>query len=69
MNENEYTRKALEEFLQSFVHYEHHVDTTALMNQARTIQILDEMDALEVDIASRPCYDNTEDLLNAIREM
>lgn len=69
MNENEYTRKALEEFLQSFVHYEYNVDTTALMNQARTIQILDDMDALEVDVASRPCYDSAEDMLNAIKEM
>jgi hypothetical protein len=34
-----------------------------------TTAIIQQQDTLEVDVATRPCYTNIEDMLNAVKEM
>ena len=34
-----------------------------------TSMILNEIDQLEVEVSSRPCYTNVEELMNAVKEM
>lgn len=55
-----------EEFMRHLIGFHQVVQ---LENRARTFQELEMMDELEVEVASRPCYNSAEDLMNAVKEM
>mgnify|MGYP001118315479 CR=1 FL=1 len=61
--------EAFMEFMRSMQDIEFvFVDHSPFATQS-TQDILDQMDELEADVATRPCYTNAEDMMNAIKGM
>lgn len=58
-----------EEFEQFMRHLSGIGEAIELEQRARTVQELEMMDELEVEVASRPCYTSVDEMIDAVKEM
>ena len=57
------------EFQQFMQHLSGFREAVDLEQRARTFKEIEQLDELEVEVASRPCYNSVEDLISAVKEM
>jgi len=62
--DKDFDYREFQEFMRSLMGYDEVVN---LNNRASTFDILNEMDALESQVASRPVYQSAEEMLTAIK--
>jgi len=58
-----------EQFEQFMRHVTGLGEAIQLEQRARTFREIEMLDELEVDVASRPCYNSVEELMNVVKEM
>ena len=57
------------EFQQFMQHLSGFREAVDLEQRARTFKEIEQLDELEVEVASCPCYKSVEDLISAVKEM
>lgn len=57
------------EFQQFMQHLSGFREAVDLEQRARTFKEIEQLDELEVEVSSRPCYNSVEDLISAVKEM
>ena len=57
------------EFQQFMQHLSGFREAVDLEQRARTFKEIEILDELEVEVASRPCYNSVEELISAVKEM
>lgn len=62
----DYDKSSFDAYMDSLREY---LNEFKFEQQIQTSMILNEMDQLEVEVSSRPCYTNVEELMNAVKEM
>lgn len=62
----DYDKSSFDAYMNSLREY---LNEFTFEQEIYTSMILNEMDQLEVEVSSRPCYTNVEELMNAVKEM
>lgn len=62
----DYDYEDYEAYMRSLYQY---LEDLAFEQEVRVAKIMREQDDLEVAVATRPCYNSAEKLMNAVREM
>lgn len=62
----DYDKSSFDAYMDSLREY---LNEFKFEQQIQTSMILNEIDQLEVEVSSRPCYTSVEELMNAVKEM
>ncbi len=62
----DYDKSSFDAYMDSLREY---LNEFKFEQEIQNSMILSEMDQLEVEVSSRPCYSSVEELMNAVKEM